>query len=293
MTSGTESSPSGEVVALRCMEIWGGNRGVNQGASVPGVDVYVHSTPYEGGASGGDIYYISQCGAGNIARIVLADVAGHGSSVSELAGSLQKMMRRHINTPDQTRFARDLNREFDSIETGGRFATALLATYWAPTNHLILVNAGHPPPLRYSANEERWSFIERGVSEDGGATNLPLGIIEPTTYSQDAIALEPGDVVLMYTDALPEAGPEGGVQLGQAGLLELVSGVDVSDPAQIGTQVRGLVREARQGGEAGDDETVIVLGHNGAKPPRQSVADKLSMLGRMSGLSRVYRGELV
>ena len=292
MTSGTGASPKGEMVALRCMEIWGGNRRVDQGASVPGVDVYVHSTPHDGGASGGDIYYISQCGAGSIARIVLADVAGHGASVSSLAGSLQKMMRRHINTPDQTRFARELNREFDSIDTGGRFATALLATYWAPTSHLILVNAGHPPPLRYSASEGRWSYVERGASEDGDATNLPLGIIEATSYTQDAIALAPGDVVLMYTDALPEAGPDGGAQLGQEGLLELVSGVDASDPARIGEEVRGLVREARRGGDAGDDETIIVLGHNGAAPPSQSITDRLSMLGRMSGLGRVYRGEL-
>ncbi len=292
MTSLAESAPAGETVALRCMEIWGGNRAVDQAASVPGIDVYVQSTPHDGGASGGDIYYISQCGAGNIARIVLADVAGHGADVSELALSLQKMMRKHINTADQTQFARDLNREFDAIETGGRFATALLATYWAPTNHLILVNAGHPPPLHYRKAEGRWSSVERGAGEAGEVANLPLGVIAPLEYSQDAIGLDEGDIVLMYTDALVEASGSDGVQLGVEGLLELVSGVDASEPGRIAAQVRDRVRQVRGGMDSDDDETIIVLEHNGGAPPRQSLGEKLSMIGRMAGLGRVYRGGL-
>lgn len=291
MTSGTDGSPAGDKVALRCMEIWGGNRAVDQGVSVPGVDVYVYSSPHDGGDAGGDIYSISQCGAGNIVRFVLADVAGHGSSVTELAGTLQRMMRRYINTPDQTRFARELNRAFDSVAREGRFATALLATYWAPTSHLILVNAGHPPPLRYSAGNGRWSYIERSELGEDAALNLPLGVIEPTSYSQEAVALEPGDVVVMYTDALVEAGAERGEALGQEGLLALVSELGETQPCRVGTALRELAREARGGRDAGDDETVIVLGHNGAKPPEQTLTRRLSTLGRMIGLGRVYRGE--
>jgi len=292
MTNESGAAQSAEAMALRCMEIWGGNHGVDQAASMPGIDVYVHSTPYQGGDSGGDIYYISQCGAGNIARVVLADVAGHGTSVADLALSLQRLMRKNINTMDQTRFARDLNSEFDAINTAGRFATALLATYWAPTNHLILVNAGHPPPLRYSQKEGRWLAIERGSIDGEEVPNLPLGIIAPTEYSQDAIGLDPGDKVLMYTDALVEADMGNGAQLGVSGLLNLIEKVDLSEPERITSQVRERVREIRGGADAEDDETLILLEHNGVEAPRQSLGEKLSMLGRMAGLAPVFRGEL-
>lgn len=286
----TETDPNaGAMMALRCMEIWGGNRAVDRRASVPGLDIHVRSTPHNGGEAGGDIYYISQCGAGNISRIVLADVAGHGDRVKALAGSLQKMMRRHINTPDQTRLARELNREFETIQTGGRFATALLATYWAPTQELIVVNAGHPAPLRYSRG--RWTFVERGVSSSTAA-NLPLGVIEPTTYSQDAIALDPGDVVVMYTDALTETGIAPGVQLGMEGLLTLANEIGAPSGGEFADALLERVRALRGGGGAEDDETVIVLEHNGAPPPVQSLSERLGVLGRMVGFGRVYRGEL-
>ncbi len=281
----------GETFALRCMEIWGGNRAVEQSVSVPGVDVHVASMPHAGDESGGDIYYVSQCGAGNIARVALADVAGHGSAVSELSSTLQGLMRKHINTVDLTRLARALNTEFDAISHGGRFATAILATYWAPTDHLILVNAGHPAPLRYRAADDAWSLIDADEAsvEDIGVANLPLGVIEPTSFGQTAIGLEPGDVVVLYTDALIEAADADGRQIGQEGLLALAGEIDVNDRDAIGTRLRELVRERRGGADSDDDETVIVLAHNGADPPRHTLGEKIGALGRMLGLTSVVR----
>ncbi len=36
--------------AMRCMEIWGGNRAVDSAVSVPGIDAWVFSQPYAGDA---------------------------------------------------------------------------------------------------------------------------------------------------------------------------------------------------------------------------------------------------
>ncbi|MEZ6243050.1 MAG: PP2C family protein-serine/threonine phosphatase [Phycisphaerales bacterium] len=285
------SAPEGETIALRCMEIWGGNRAVEQSVSVPGIDVHVVSRPHGGDESGGDIYYVSQCGAGNIARIALADVAGHGVGVSELSSTLQGLMRKHINTADMTRLARALNTEFDAISRHGRFATAILATYWAPTDHLILVNAGHPPPLRYRAGADEWSFVdhEEASASEIGVANLPLGVIEPTSFGQIAIPLGRGDVVILYTDALVEAAGADGRMLGQDGLLELARRLDARDRASLGDRLRTMVRETRGGKDSGDDETIVVLAHNGSDPPRHTLGETLGMLGRMLGLTTSVR----
>ena len=54
--------------------------------------------------------------------------AGYGAAVSDLADRLRSLMRKYIDTLDQTRFARALNRDFLHLARDGRFATAVLAT---------------------------------------------------------------------------------------------------------------------------------------------------------------------
>ena len=157
-----------DVHTLQCMEVWGGASQADHAASVPGLDVYVRSTPYadegiENRVGGGDVYYISRCGSGRVTRIALADVAGHGVAVNKIAEDLKKSMRRSVNIANQTRFARALNRSFDEHGQGEHFATAILSTYYAPTDHLVFVNAGHPPPLLRTKSTGQWMTLDQNT----------------------------------------------------------------------------------------------------------------------------------
>ena len=143
--------------AMQCMEIVGGNRAVRQTFTAPGLDIWIDSFPLTAESGGGDVHYLSTCGAGYVTRLALADLAGHGQSVDTQAVSLRKLMRKYINTLDQTRFAKSLNEELSTGVESGRFATAILLTYFVPTSHLIICNAGHGRPLRYSACAARGS----------------------------------------------------------------------------------------------------------------------------------------
>ena len=155
--------------------------------------------------------------------------------MDEFAQWLRKLVRRYINLLDQTRFARALNKDLANTAGDKKFATVLLATYFAPTHHLIVCNAGHPPPLWYSHLAGRWEYLDQAAAEAGPSiraeraryllspvANLPLGIIEPTEYRQFAAKLAMDDVVIIYTDAMTEARNPAGEMLGNRGLLELV-----------------------------------------------------------------------
>jgi len=272
---------------MQCMEVWGGNVAVESGISVHGIDAWISSQPYHGDAGGGDIHYVSMCGAGRIARFVLADVAGHGDAVSGLALQLRTLMRRHVGTVDQTRFARALNRAFGRLSRDGIFATAALATYFAPTDQLITSLAGHPRPLWYQAATQRWSLLSHELSDGSNASqDVPLGIIHPTEYHQFAVTLGRGDLVVLYTDALIETGGPPSRSIGEAGLLRLAAEVGGTDPAGFG---RGLIAAVDNkfgltGATRTDDLTVLVLHHNAADPPPMSVAHKLRMMARMMRL---------
>jgi serine phosphatase RsbU (regulator of sigma subunit) len=276
---------------LRAYEIWGGNGAVCQQALMTGFDAWLYSKPYGGSAAGGDLRFVSACAAGQIIRFAIADLAGHGEEASGLAMGLQSLMRKHINTPDPSKFVRALNVELTRLQQQGRFATAVIQTYFAPTDHFIVCNAGHPRPLLYRARTAAWELLdeksagmlEAARAKETGIVNLPLGILAPTTFPQFATHLEPGDVVVSYTDSFIEASDAGGRPLGESGLLGLVRGVSPDDPAKIGEAILAGVTRWRGGKQADDDETLLVLKHNASNPPDGAWA-KMRALGRLVGL---------
>src|SRR3954471_1641077 len=95
--------------ALACLEVWGGNEPVDTALRVPGLDVWVYAVPYKNAAAGGDVHFVSSCGTGRIARLMVADVAGHGEAVADTARTLRQLIRRYMNHIDQRRFVSSMN----------------------------------------------------------------------------------------------------------------------------------------------------------------------------------------
>lgn len=285
--------------ALQCMEIIGGNWAVFSEISSPGLDIWLDSRPLAGNV-GGDIHYLSMCGSGRVTRLAVADISGHGPGMDRIAQWLRGLMRKHINLLDQTLFARAVNREFTRVADSECFATILLLTYFAPTDHLIVCNAGHPRPIWFSARTGQWRLLDAAIPDPGPSireargryrlkpvANLPLGIIEPTDYRQFAVKLDKDDLVLIYTDALIEAMDAQRLPLGQQGLLDLARQVGPDDPQRIAGRLIERVADYRGGAAAEDDQTLIVLHHNASDPPAITVSQAFTSLAKMIGLRKV------
>ncbi len=265
---------------LRCLEVWGGSNAARHVASVPGLDVCVSAQPVEG-EQGGDLYLISSCSSGWITRLLLADVSGHGPSVSDLSAKLRKAMHKSINTVDQSKMARMLNEAFEEFAREGRFATAVMMTYYAPSGYLVLVNAGHPPPLLCRARSGDWEPLTKdtpgALSQTTrdvrvGLVNLPLGVISATRYEQIAIKLYAGDRVCAYTDAYTECADPNGRMLGVDGLCSALSDRRIVEGSVdlAGEQLQEVILE--QGFAAADDDhTLLVVEHNGQDHPKLSI----------------------
>lgn len=257
---------------MQCMEVWGGNRSIDAGVTLAGLDTWVYSRPFraEGDQSGGgDIHYLSSCMSGRISRMLVADVSGHGAAVDSVAVNLRDLMRKYVNYLDQSRFVQNLNVQFSSMARAGLFATALVATYWVPTGTLVATNAGHPRPLIYRAATGQWEFLDSTATDPraaGTISNLPLGVLEPTSYDQFSVKLDENDLVLIYTDSLVETRGSHGGLLGAEGLLQLLQGLDPRDPSRL---VASLIArlEAEQGSsEFADDVTCLLIRRNAVQP---------------------------
>src|ERR1700757_643864 len=107
MTEGTD-----KVHRLACLEVRGGNHLAAYSAELPGLTGWVSCHPLQPSPRGGDLYYMSACSQGFMARVVLADVAGHGDVVSTAAHRLRDALRQFVNQWDQSTLIRMLNDSF-------------------------------------------------------------------------------------------------------------------------------------------------------------------------------------
>lgn len=247
---------------MQCMEIWGGNRRVDQYFHLPGLDVWLYSRPFENAANGGDVYYLSSCASGRISRLLLADLSGHGSRVSQLALRLRDLMRRYINRISQAHFVQGMNEELNGFNQDGSFATAVAGTFFASTGSLQLCMAGHPQPLLYRHAAKTWEILETS-QEPALASNLPLGVLEEVQYGQTRLKIGPGDMILAYSDGLTEARIANGNLLTTPGLLNLVQSLEPSEPNRL---LPSLLASLRDQGTytLGDDLTVLLARADGS-----------------------------
>ena len=265
---------------LACLEVRGGNVPADVELAAPGVSIHVLSRPYEDAAGGGDVHYVSSCGSGSITRLMVADVSGHGADVDAIAGVLQGLMRRYVNRIDAREFVMRMNDEFSVLTEAGCFATAIVATYYAPDRRLSLINAGHPSPLVYRAAEGKWLYLA-DESPAGQAGNLPLGVLDRTEYSAIEVDLAPGDALVCYTDSLPEARDVDNELLGYDRLLSLARAMDHGQSLSAWVrQWLAAIDALSPGNLNGDDLTVLLFRPNG-KASRGTLPARLAGLARM------------
>ncbi len=282
------------------MEVWGGTAAADNGVTMPGLDAWVYARPFRQDARGGDIHYLSSCATGRVVRLLLADVAGHGSTVADLASRLRNLMRRYLNYADQATLVGAVNRAFGGLAGEGRFATAVVATCWTPTRRISLTNAGHPPPLHYDARRRTWTFLmpehesarmpAHGVRASDVPRNIPLGIAA-ADYDEHRLRLGPGDLLLIYTDALLEARAPDNSLLGTGGLLDTLASLDPADPQRLIADLRAAIRAFSSTDEDADDLTIMILRTNDMHP-RTSVLTGIRAGARLAAdLPRSLRAD--
>ncbi len=244
---------------LSCLELRGGNESVSYPAELAGLAGWVSSRPLSPATRGGDLHYLSLCSHGELARVVLADVAGHGEKVGAIAERLRDTLREHVGRFDQSELIRELNDAFLLGADGVQFATALVLSYQSKLGTLLFTNAGHPAPLRYRASERKWEVLLESSEVADGIADLPLGLISGTPYTQSSASLDLEDLLMFYTDGITECRNPSGEALGVEGLLNMANLLPLGSPSFMGEALLGSLDGFRGTAPSIDDETLIVL----------------------------------
>lgn len=161
---------------------------------IPGYD-FAHSyrTANE---VGGDYYALTPLADGRVALLV-GDASGHGMAAGLVMAIANATLKTALDLdPSPERVIRLLNRTLCRTGTKRTFMTVFYALLDPATGKMEYVCAGHPFPLLRRAD---------GTIEELGYGGLPLGMREPLEICLQSAALEPGDLLLLYTDGLAEA----------------------------------------------------------------------------------------
>jgi anti-sigma regulatory factor (Ser/Thr protein kinase) len=209
---------------------------------VPALELAARYLPAGAGTEvGGDWYDVLELPGGDVA-LVMGDVVGRGIPAAALVGKLRNALRAYAAEGHPPEVALEhLNALVD--RTDREMATVLLMTFTPTTGAARWVSAGHPPALVRRADGSR-EFLEGGRS-------VPLGALAHARYTAATGTLDPGDMVLLYTDGLVE---RRGIPLDST--LEALRAAAVQN-GSAGALCDATVGALLPGGAGGDDVAVL------------------------------------
>lgn len=188
--------------------------------------------------------------------IAVGDVSGKGISAALLMARLCSDVRFCLLTnPSPAEAVHKLNHQVCSHSKGESFITLVLFLLDPVANELTVVNAGHPLPLLKKGAAPSCSIIP--LSD----VSIPLGVQSSASFVQRTLHLDPGDVVLAYTDGVSDANNPDGLLYGITPIEEVVTKTKPV-PTYVGRALLADLREFAKGHHQSDDICIVTFGRN-------------------------------
>ena len=199
---------------------------------------------------GGDLYDARFMPDGRLAFLV-GDVTGKGLGAALLVAQVLSLARFMIGEGwDPAPLMTRLNREIFQTTDFVRFTTAFLGFLDPATGRVECVNAGHNPPVVIRAD---------GRVETCATGSLPVGVIEDTGYTVNELVMEPGDILAMFSDGIPETVDAADEEYGEDRFARVVAERRLGAMQEISDAVLTDLAVFRGEGEVGDDVTLVML----------------------------------
>lgn len=199
---------------------------------------------------GGDYYDFIERDDGRLI-IALGDVSGKGTAAALLMSSLHAAVHAQSASHDSlVATISAVNRYLADNIPANRFVTLFYAELDPESGALSFLNAGHNPPLIVHA---------AGTVEQLASGGLPLGIKPDAEYREGRTQLQPGDVLVIYSDGVTEAVSPTGEEFGPTRLYEVVSRNVEASAAGIRDRIESSLTKFAQGTSAADDITLVIV----------------------------------
>jgi serine phosphatase RsbU (regulator of sigma subunit) len=183
--------------------------------------------------------------------LTVGDIAGKGLSAGIWQAHLMDLIQRHARTHQHpTDAVAGVNRELSQDKSEPPIAALFFARLDTARSELVYCNAGLPPPLLLRRNKS----VER--LEKGGPM---LGALLDATYDSGTVRLNPGDMLLAYSDGLTECRNSREEEFEVERLSAAANAVSGASAAQVLFSTLGAVLDFADACSPQDDLTLLVI----------------------------------
>jgi sigma-B regulation protein RsbU (phosphoserine phosphatase) len=216
---------------------------------LPRCDVFALTIPSK--HVGGDLYDVVPAGDGSW-FIAIADVSGKGVPAALLSSMLQASLRTQAaSVAAPAEILRNINQLMYRSTAIQQFASFFLARLDGERLELVFSNAGHNWPV-LQRRDGRRRLLERG--------GVLLGILEGVGFEEERLVLEPGDLLVLYTDGVSEAANAAGEMFDEARLYGVVAAMPGGLTArEVAERLLATLHDFLDGTEPQDDVTLVVV----------------------------------
>ncbi len=216
----------------------------------------------------GDYFDYQPVSEGRLA-VALGDVAGKGISAALLMATLQSAMRSQLRqcmeaaeaaaaglgggygppAVSTARLVSNLNQQLYASTAPEKYATFFFSVYDEGTSELVYTNAGHLPPL----------LVRNGEVARLDTNGMVVGCFAGARYGESRLKLEPGDLLVCYTDGVTEPENAYGEMFGEPRLCALLAEHAGMDVEELGRLIEEQVARWTESTELQDDFTLLLL----------------------------------
>ncbi|MFH0931772.1 MAG: GAF domain-containing SpoIIE family protein phosphatase, partial [Candidatus Zixiibacteriota bacterium] len=183
--------------------------------------------------------------------IVIGDVSGKGIPAALIMASFRASLKAEIrnNYAIGTIFFKVNNLLYESIEREN-YVTAVYGVLDIKNRAFTFSNAGHNPPILRRKEGTIEYLTEGGVA---------LGILQNHDYKEMVLGLNPGDLILFYTDGVTEAKNKAGEEFGTKRLEKILLENSNLKAREIQNKIFEEVKDFTENKPGQDDLTMIVI----------------------------------
>lgn len=209
---------------------------------------------------GGDYYDFLELRDREIG-IALADVSGKGVAAALIMSVVQASLRIISSEGDvpPPRLVARMNEFVYRSTPSSKYATFFYARFDGRDRQLRYVNAGHNPPYLFRAGRTSGPESALPVIEELSVGGTVVGMFPEMSYEEGFVELFPGDVLLAYTDGVPEAHNPDNEEFGEERLQQLLRATAHLSADEISTRISAEMTNWIRDAEQYDDLTFIVM----------------------------------